>query len=237
MQTQNLFLYCKYLCALLLLTGCISAQQATTSTPDDRLKIVLERLDRTSAKFRSAETDFEWDQYQKVVDETDKQRGKVYFRKVGGDTQMVAEVADPRQPKTVLFTEGKVQLFQPKNNHVDVYSTGKNKEAFESFLVLGFGGSGRDMLKSFDVTYGGTDKIDGSDTDRLELIPKSDKVKGMFNHIELWIDARGISIQQKLISPEGDYRLNKYSNIVLDNKLSDNLFKLKTNSKTQVDIH
>jgi outer membrane lipoprotein-sorting protein len=237
MQIQNLFLCCKYLCALLLLTGSISAQQATTSPSDDRLKIVLERLDRTSAKFRSAETDFEWDQYQKVVDETEKQRGKVYFRKVGGDTQMVAEVSDPPPQKTVLFTGGKVQLFIPKNNHVDEYSTGKNKEAFESFLVLGFGGSGRDMLKSFDVTYGGMDKIDGVDTDRLELAPKSDKVKGMFNHIELWIDARGISIQQKLISPGGDYRLNKYSNIVLDKKLSDNLFKLKTNSKTQVDIH
>ncbi len=237
MQTQNRSLYCKCLCVLLLLTGCICAQQAMTSPPDDRLKMVLDRLDRTSAKFRSAEADFEWDQYLKVVDQTDKQRGKVYFRKAGDDTQMVAEVADPRQPKTVLFTEGKVQLFQPNNNHVDVYSTGKNKEAFESFLVLGFGGSGRDMLKSFDVTYGGPDKIDGADTDRLELVPKSDKVKAMFNHIELWIDARGISIQQKLISPEGDYRLNKYSNIVLDKKLSDNLFKLKTNSKTQVDIH
>jgi len=235
MRTQNLFLYCKYLCVLLLLTSGISAQQATTSTPDDRLKMVLDRLDRTSAKFRSAETDFEWDQYQKIVDETEKQRGKVYFRKVGDDTQMVAEVTDPPPPKTVLFTDGKVQLFL--NNHVDEYSTGKNKEAFESFLVLGFGGSGRDMLKSFDVTYGGPDKIDGVDTDRLELVPKSDRVKGMFSHIELWIDARGISIQQKLISPEGDYRLNKYSNIVLEKKLSDNLFKLKTNSKTQVDIH
>lgn len=237
MQTQSRFLCCKRLCVLLLLTGCVSAQQATTSQPDDRLKMVLERLDRTAAKFRSAEADFEWDQYQKVVDEIEKQRGKVSFRKAGDDTQMVAEVTDPPPPKIVLFSEGKVQLFQPNTNHVDVYSTGKNREAFESFLVLGFGGTGRDMLKSFDVTYGGTDKIDGVDTDRLELVPKSDKVKGMFNHIELWIDARGISIQQKLISPEGDYRLNKYSNIVLDKKLSDNLFKLKTNSKTQIDIH
>src|ERR1700676_385630 len=237
MQTQNLFLCCRYLSVLLLLTGCISAQQATKSTPDDRLKMVLERLDRTAAKFRSAEADFEWDQYQKIVDETEKQHGEVYFRKVGDDTQMVAEVSDPPPPKTVLFTEGKVQLFRPKNNHVDVYSTGKNKEAFESFLVLGFGGSGRGMLKSFEVTYGGPDKIDGADTDRLELVPKSDKVKGMFNHIELWIDARGISIQQKLISPEGDYRLNRYSNVVLNKKVSDNVFKLKTNSKTQFDIH
>jgi outer membrane lipoprotein-sorting protein len=237
MQTQNLFLRRKYLCVLFLLTGCVSAQQATKSQPDDRLKMVLERLDRTAAGFRSAEADFEWDQYQKVVDETDKQHGKVCFRRVGDDTQMVANVSDPPPSKTVLFTEAKVQLFQSNTNHVDVYSTGKSKEAFESFLVLGFGGSGRDMLKSFDVTYGGPDKIDGVDTDRLELVPKSDKVKGMFNHIELWIDARGISIQQKLISPEGDYRLNKYSNIVLDKKLSDNLFKLKTNSKTQVDIH
>ena len=130
-----------------------------------------------------------------------------------------------------------MQLFQQNTNHVDVYRAGKNNEAFESFLVLGFGGSGRDMRKSFDVTYGGTDKIDGAETDRLELVPKSDRVKGMFNHIELWIDPRGISIQQKLILPEGDYRLNRYSNVVLKSKISDSVFKLKTNNKTQIDIH
>ena len=93
------------------------------------------------------------------------------------------------------------------------------------------------MLKSFDVTYGGSEKIDGADTDKLDLVPKSDKVKGMFNRIELWVNSSGISVQQKLLSPEGDYRFNHYTNIVLDKKIPDSFFKLKTSGNVQIENH
>ncbi len=225
--------------------GSVSAQQPETP-PAGELRAVFARIDKTAAGFRSAEADFEWDQYTKAVDETDKQQGKVSYRKMGGRVEMAAHVIAPdaKMPtgpsaaeKFVLFSEGKVQLLQPAADHLDIYGTGKSSEAVESFLVLGFGGSSRDMLKSFNVSYGGRENVRGDETDRLELDPKSEKVKNMFNHIELWIDARGISIQQKLTSPEGDYRLNKYSNIVLNQKIPDSVFKLKTTSKTTVETH
>ena len=49
--------------------------------------------------------------------------------------------------------------------------------------------------------------------------------KKMFSNIELWIDdARGVSVQQKFIEAEsGDYRLAKYSNIKINEKLSDEI--------------
>jgi outer membrane lipoprotein-sorting protein len=237
MRSKNLTLSCKYLATLFLLTGWTVAEQPAKSHSDDPLKVVLERLDRTAAEFRSAEADFEWDAYQRVTEESEKQRGRVYFRKAGSETQMAADVTEPAPAKTVLFAGGKVQLYRPNIGRLDVYGTGKSNGAFEGFLVLGFGGSGRDLLKSFDVTYGGTEKINEVDTDRLELIPKGNKLRGMFNHIELWIDDRGVSIQQKLISPEGDYRLNRYSNVVLNKKIADSAFKLKISGKTQVVTH
>ena len=57
----------------------------------------------------------------------------------------------------------------------------------------------------------------------------------MFSNIELWIDdARGISVQQKFIEAEsGDYRLAKYSNIKINEKIPDENFKLKTTNKTK----
>ena len=101
---------------------------------------------------------------------------------------------------------------RPKIDQVTEYNTGKDRAAFESFLVLGFGGSGQDMLKSFDVTYGGTEKVDGIDTAKLDLVPKSEKVRNTFDHIWLWIDpARGVSVRQQLFAPGGDYRLATYS--------------------------
>ena len=244
MQSRSLF--CGLTVAMLWLPVPVAAQRTAASLSNE-LKAVFARVDQTAAGFRSAQASFEWDQYTKAVDEMDKQQGKVYFRKAGGKVEMAAHVAAPPDAgksadssaaeKFVLFSGGKIQLFQPSADHLDIYGTGKSNEAVEGFLVLGFGGSSREMLKLYDVTYGGHENIGGADTDRLDLDPKAEKIKSMFNRIELWIDSRGISIQQKLISPEGDYRLNKYSNIKLNQKIPESVFKLKTTNKTTVETH
>jgi outer membrane lipoprotein-sorting protein len=117
---------------------------------------------------------------------------------------------------------------------VTEYNAGKNKSDFESFLVLGFGGRGHDMQKSFDVTYAGDETVDGVKAAKLALVPKTQKVKNMFSQVLLWIDPeRGISVQQQFIEPSGDYRLAKYANIKLNQKLGDEVFKLKTTGKTK----
>jgi outer membrane lipoprotein-sorting protein len=91
------------------------------------------------------------------------------------------------------------------------------------------------MLKSFDVKYLGTETIDGVSTSKLELTPKSERVHNIFSKILLWIDpARGISVQQQFFEPSGDYRLAKYSNIQVNQKIPDSVFKLKTTGNTKV---
>jgi hypothetical protein len=41
-------------------------------------------------------------------------------------------------------------------------------------------------------------------------------------------------VQQQFFSPQGDYRLTKYSSIQLnEKKIADDVFKLKTTGKTQ----
>jgi outer membrane lipoprotein-sorting protein len=55
----------------------------------------------------------------------------------------------------------------------------------------------------------------------------------MFPNIVLWIDpVRGISVQQQFFQQGGDYRLSKYSDIQLNRKIPDSVFKLKTDGKT-----
>ena len=49
-------------------------------------------MDETSAHFQTAQADFVFDQYQKVVDETDTQKGTVYYRKAGQQIEMMARV-------------------------------------------------------------------------------------------------------------------------------------------------
>jgi outer membrane lipoprotein-sorting protein len=198
------------------------------------LERVLAEMDTAAKNFRSTEASFAWDQYQKVIDETDTQKGKIFFRRQDGETQMAADIAEPDK-KYILYSGGKVQVYQPKIDQVTEYNPGKNRTDLESFLVLGFGGSGKDLLKSYDAKYLGSEKVDGTQAAKLELIPKSAKLRNNIARIFLWIDpARGVSVQQQFFEPGGDYRLAKYSEIQLNQKLPDNAFKLKTTSKTRV---
>lgn len=207
------------------------------ATPDAKgeLERVIAQMDRTAANFRTSQAKFVWTQYTSVVNDiTDTQKGTVYFRRVRKEVEMAADINDPPPPKYVLFTDSKVQVYQPKIDQVTQYDTGKDRAAFESFLVLGFGGSGQDMLRSFDVSYVDTENVGGVDTVKLELVPKSEKARNTFNRIWLWIEpTRGVSVQQKLFAPDGDYRLADYSDIKLNEKIPDSVFKLKTTGKTK----
>ena len=215
-----------------------SSTASTTTSPAPQsnaaLESILSRMDATAAAFRTAQADFVWEQYQKVVSETDSQTGKVSFRRHGKDMEMAAEISSP-DTKFVLFADGKVDVYQPRIEQVTRYNAGKDRETFESFLVLGFGGRGHDLLKSFDMTYQGMENVQGLNTAKIQLVPKSQRVRNIFDRIILWIDpTRGVSVQQQFFEPSGDYRLAKYSNIQINQKIPDSVFKLKTTSKTKI---
>src|SRR4051794_37376592 len=78
-----------------------SAASAQTSAD---LEKVLTQLDTASATFKSAEADFRWDQFQKVVNETDVQKGKVYFQRHDHSTLMAANIAEP-DTKVLLYAD------------------------------------------------------------------------------------------------------------------------------------
>lgn len=201
--------------------------------PPTGLEHVLGKMDAAAKSFRSTEASVEWDQYQKVIDESEVEKGKIYFRREGGEVQMAADFAEPDK-KYVLYGGGKVQVYQPKIDQVTEYSAGKNRSEIESFLVLGFGGSGHELLKSYDVKFLGNETVDKVAAGKLELIPKSAHLKNNIARIVLWIDpARGISVRQQFFEPSGDYRLAKYSDIHVNEKLPDSAFKLKTTGKTK----
>lgn len=217
-------------------------QQKPTNSAD--LDAVLKKMDAVAASFRSTQADFEWQKYERAIDEVDDvQTGTIYYRRTGKEIEMMAEVrkdgpsADSmkEEPKYVLFKNGKIQMFLPKPNQVTEKDLGKNRQEFETYLVLGFGGSGEDLRREFDVTYVGPEKIDGVATAHLSLAPKSQSVRNTFQQIDLWIDLdKGVSKQQKFINPQGDYRLANYSDIQVNGKkIPDEVFKLRTNGKTQ----
>jgi outer membrane lipoprotein-sorting protein len=197
------------------------------------LERVLSQMDAAAKNFRTTDATVVWDQYQRVIDDTDTQKGRIYFRRDGGEMQVAVDFVEPDK-KYVLYSGGKVQVYQPKIDQVNEYSAGKNRADIESFLVLGFGGGGHELLRSYEVKYLGRETVNGAEAEKLELIPKSVRLRNNIARILLWIDPnRGISIQQQLFEPDGNYRLAKYSQIQVNQKLPDGVFKLKTTGKTK----
>jgi outer membrane lipoprotein-sorting protein len=228
---------------LLLTTAVVSwfaTAHAQTVGESAALERVLAAMDSAAKNFKTTEASVVWDEYQKVVDETETEKGTIYFRREGADVEMAVDFAAP-DLKYVRYTGGKVQVYLPKADEVNEYSPGKNRADVESYLVLGFGGSGHDLQKSYDIRYLGSETVNGVKAEKMELIPKSDRVRHDFiARILLWIDpARGISVQQQFFQPDpknplgGDYRLAKYSDIKINQKLPDGAFKLKTTKKTK----
>jgi outer membrane lipoprotein-sorting protein len=212
------------------------SEHSKAESSKDALEKVLRRMDQTAADFHNAQADLIWTTYNSVAEQNLTDKGKIYFRRSGKDIEMTVELQPP-SARQIVFANGKVQVYTPGTGQVDVYDASAHREEVETFLVLGFGSSGADLHKSFELSYTGQEKIDGVETDELELVPTSDSIKSRFPKINLWIDPQGISRRQQLFQQGGDYRLADYSNIKLNRGLPKNVFKLKTSGNAKTVTH
>ncbi|MHB1936816.1 MAG: LolA family protein [Acidobacteriaceae bacterium] len=202
------------------------------------LNRILTQLDAAAAKFHSAEADFQWDQFERVVESTDTQTGVIYYEGSGPSARVAIDIetADGQPAKkTIVYSNGVAQFFQPQIDQMTVFHAGGKQGQYESYLTLGFGGSGSDLKKSWDVTYQGMETIDGVQTAKLDLVSKQASVRANFSHVTIWVDpTRAVSLKQILYEPSGDMRTAYYKNIEYNKKVSSSVFKIKTDSKTQV---
>ena len=208
-----------------------------TPAPNSELETVLTELDCASASFTTAQADFEWQNYQKVVDETEKQTGKVHFRRSGKSGSIVNAMFEVATPvaKQILFDSDKVQLYNPRIDQITEYRPGKSKADVDAFLDLGFGGRGHELLKSYDVKMVAWETVDETRTARLQLTPLSPRVRNMFSQFVLWIDPqRDIPLKQQVIEPAGDYWLSHYTGPILGKRISDDQFHIKTTPTTRI---
>src|ERR1051326_2697149 len=222
-----------------LLTSVLAMAQtaptpAQASATGGDLNSVLAKMNTNSGNFKNAQADFEFQTYQKVVDEKDLQKGHIYFRRTGKGVEAAFNITSPA-PKKVVFNGNEIVMCEPKIDQCTKRDVSKNKADVEAFLSLGFGARGDDLQKSYEVTLGGWEQVEGVKTARLELVPKNEKLRQTYNKIILWIDAeKDILLQQKFIEPSQDYRLTHYSNMKLNGRLPDDAFKLKTTANTRI---
>ena len=209
-------------------TALLLTSTAAFAATDPALDKVLRQLDAASAKFQSTEADVKDEFYELVVRDTSTQTGSVYFLRAGGSTEMGLAIGQKR----VSFKNGEGMLYDPNApQKFTAFSAGQSQQKADSFLTLGFGGSGKDLERAWDIKLLGTEPIsDGASTvtvDKLDLVPKDPGVKSSFTHVVIWIDpARGVSLKQEYTTPESDKRTVTYSHLRYNAKVDTKKYAL-----------
>ena len=203
---------------------------APIQTPaQSQLNSVLSQMDAASARFKNAQADVRYDNYPRVVNDHDIETGSIYIERTGSTEQMGAVSSNlgpdgkPTSPpaRIINFDGGLLRMYTPGTNQVDIFKAGANQAKYDSFLTLGFGGSGTDLKRSWQINDQGPETIDGVKTEKLDLVSKDPGVKNMFTHITIWIDpARGVSLKQVFYAPNGDNRTATYSNVRLNGSVN-----------------
>ncbi len=206
--------------------------QATPEAPAaaaaSDLNAALVRMDEAATHFKSAQADFKWEQYTKVVNDFDIQTGRIYSRRKGGSPEIAIDVLTPH-PKQVVIKHNKAVMYDPRINQTTERDIGNNADAQSVMnLAFAFGVRGEDLLRDYDVTWAGWERVDGIKTAKLELVARKESVRRFFSKAILWIDLeRDVAIQQQRFESSGDYQLAHYTNIRLDEKISDKVFTIR----------
>lgn len=223
----------KLIFAAALVLALLPARMANAA---DDLNKVLRRLDAASANFHTTSTDFEFDTIttQPFYDK-DVQKGTAYYKREGKVFQMAAHIAEANGkavPKVVVLSDGAIKLYEKMLNQV---TTITKFSQYQSWFMLGFGASGKELEAKWNIKYLGTEKMNGVVAEKLEMVAKDPTVRKNIPKVTLWMDAdRGVSIQQVFDQGQGQSRICHYTNIKVNQaSLPADAFSFKTDKQTR----
>lgn len=220
--------------AVLLLTA-RSAFAAPGASEEKERDRVLRRLDEAAKNFRATSADFEFDSVETdPVYDKDVQKGTVYYQRKGTSFQMAAHIAEHNgkpAPKIYTYSNGVFKLFE---SGIDQVTTFAQASKFESYLMLGFGASGKELEEKWEIKYLGSELLDGVKTEKLELVAKDPAVRKNIPKVTVWMDVeRGVSLKQVFDEGPGQYRVSVYFNFKFPQALPADVFTFKTDANTQ----
>ncbi len=213
--------------------ACLAAQSHSLHAAET-VQQILHALDDAATRFHSTQADFQFDAVETdPIPITDTQKGTVYYQRKGNEFEMAAhirEVNGKPVPKVYSYSGGRLRLFEPL---IDQVTTITKASSYGSYVMLGFGASGKALEDKWDVKALGPETIDGVKTEKLELTAKDPTVRRNLPKVTVWVDtARGVSLKQVFDEGSGQHRDCHYFNIKMNQPLPGDAFALKTGSKT-----
>ena len=196
-----------------VLAGLCLALFASVSNGDPALDAILARMDQAAPNFHSLSADVDMVEYEKILNDSTTDKGTLEMQRNGKSVRAILTFPD----RVLGFMGNLVRIYFPKVNQVQNYAVGNNGNLVNQFLLLGFGSSGKELARSYQITLEGTEKVSGLDTSKLLLVPKDAKVQERLAKIEVWIPTEGANpVEQQFFEPSGNYRKVTYSNMKLN---------------------
>jgi len=215
--------------ALLALPG-----RAAFAAPADQkdLKEVLHQLDVAAANFHSTSADVEFDDITTdPVYDKDVFTGIVYYDRKATAFRMGVHFSQHNgrpSTKAYTFVGGILKLRDSDKSPVTSYpQAGK----WESYIMLGFGASGKDLESKWEIKDLGTEQLsDGKatiKTEKLELVAKDPDVRKNLAKVTIWVDPdRALSLKQVFVLNPASSKICLYSNFKVNDSLPKNAFTL-----------
>lgn len=196
----------------------------------DSLDAIFARMDKAAKDFKSVSAKMQQDDYTAVLDETSREDGELWWKKtknaLTGKVQFTGQDA-----RTVLFHGNLLEIYLPKANQVETYDISKytSPSLVDEMILLSFGAaSGSEIRKTYAVSIGGTETIDGRTVSRVELVPKDEKLKKQITRITMWIpEGEARAIKEKVDRPSKDYILWTYSDVRVNGNIPESDLTLK----------
>jgi outer membrane lipoprotein-sorting protein len=223
--------------SVLLVLSTLTSKAAAAVPAEDAstLDKVLRQLDTAAANFHSTTADFEFDSVETdPVYDKEVQKGTVYYERNGSGFRMAAhinEINGKPVPKTYTYAGGVLKLYEKLTNQVTTFS---KLSQYESWFMLGFGASGKDLEQKWEMKYLGSETVDGVKTEKLEMVAKDPQIRKNIRKVTIWVDpSRGISLKQVFDETATNYRVAVYFNIKVNQPLPGDAFTIKTDGQTQ----
>jgi len=208
----------------------ILAAPAASPAAADSPQQVLARMDKAASEFKSMTSQVTYVTHTDVLNDDSTETGTVTMRKVQpGEVQGRVEFTAPDR-KTVTIEKRRVQEYFPKINTLQVFDLDKHGEQLDKFFMIGFGTSGMELAKDYDVSVLRTESMNGQSAIHLQLTPKVPEARQYVQKLELWIPEQGdpYPLREKIFEPSGDYRLVTYSGLKINPPLQPDALQLKT---------
>jgi outer membrane lipoprotein-sorting protein len=192
----------------------------------DPLPAILAKMDKNATAFTGVKADIKRINHYGQLDINKEYTGTMVLKRTPGthDIRTLVHFTTPEEQQ-IFVGNGVADIYYATANTIQERKIGKYQTLFEQFYLLAFGGSGKDLVTNYEVTYAGSDDLGA----HLQLIPKSPDVKKNYSKIELWLtEAKATPTQLRLTQPSGDTVTFVYTNVVLNPKISDSDLKLQT---------